>query len=271
VMMLWVNLIMDSMGALALGTETPTPAMLDRKPYKREAALVSRPMWRNILCQSAFQLALLFGLLYGGKSMFGLEHEGNYCTVWKLTDSSTAWDSATGDKADDGDFTCADIETSYPSCVRHGGGYANTDCLDEAGLLDYEDLDEKCFSSCYTYDYTHFTIIFTTFVFCQVFNEFNARSIKDDRNVFKGLASNRMFIGIIVFTILVQVVLVEGAGFLLETSHLTAGQWFACLGLGTISLPVGFLMRFLPMEEDEQTFFDSGAAVADAGTTGEGV
>mmetsp|Transcript_12190 Transcript_12190/g.19866 ORF Transcript_12190/g.19866 Transcript_12190/m.19866 type:complete len:1099 (+) Transcript_12190:101-3397(+) len=271
VMMLWVNLIMDSMGALALGTETPTDEMLDRKPYKRDAALVSRPMWRNILCQSAFQLALLFGLLYGGKSMFGLEHEGNYCTVWKLQDSSAAWDSATGDRADGGDFTCADIETSYSSCIRRGGGYANTDCLDEAGLLSYEDFEDKCFKTCFDYDYTHFTLIFTTFVFCQVFNEFNARSIKDDRNVFKGLASNRMFIGIIVFTILVQVVLVEGAGFLLETSHLTAGQWFACLGLGTISLPVGFLMRFLPMEEDEQTFFDSGAAVADAGTTGEGV
>mmetsp|Transcript_18408 Transcript_18408/g.28718 ORF Transcript_18408/g.28718 Transcript_18408/m.28718 type:complete len:1097 (+) Transcript_18408:145-3435(+) len=261
VMMLWVNLIMDSMGALALGTETPTPAMLDRKPYKREAALVSRPMWRNILCQSAFQLALLFGLLYGGKSMFGLEHEGNYCTVWKLQDSSAAWDSATGDRADGGDFTCADIETSYSSCIRRGGGYANTDCLDEAGLLSYEDFEDKCFKTCFDYDYTHFTLIFTTFVFCQVFNEFNARSIKDDWNVFKGLATNRMFMGIIIFTILVQVALVEGAGFLLETSHLTAAQWFSCLGLGAIALPVGLLMRFIPMQEDEGTFFDSGAAI----------
>mmetsp|Transcript_37030 Transcript_37030/g.57825 ORF Transcript_37030/g.57825 Transcript_37030/m.57825 type:complete len:1017 (+) Transcript_37030:126-3176(+) len=195
VMMLWVNLIMDSMGALALGTETPTDEMLDRKPYKRDAALVSRPMWRNILCQSAYQLGMLYYVLMHGAGLFG---------------------------------------------VPFGS--------------------EK-----------HFTLVFNAFVFCQVFNEFNARSIKDDRNVFKGLASNRMFIGIIVFTILVQVVLVEGAGFLLETSHLTAGQWFACLGLGAISLPVGFLMRFLPMEEDEQTFFDSGAAVADAGTAGEGV
>ena len=42
VMMLWVNLIMDTMGALALGTEAPDAALLDRPPYKRDAPLISR-------------------------------------------------------------------------------------------------------------------------------------------------------------------------------------------------------------------------------------
>ena len=36
-MMLWVNLIMDTMGALALGTEPPSPDLLSRRPYKRNA------------------------------------------------------------------------------------------------------------------------------------------------------------------------------------------------------------------------------------------
>ena len=51
VMMLWVNLIMDTMGALALGTEKPTNSMLERLPYKRTSGLISRPMMRNILVQ----------------------------------------------------------------------------------------------------------------------------------------------------------------------------------------------------------------------------
>ena len=50
-MMLWVNLIMDTMGALALGTEKPTNSMLERLPYKRTSGLISRPMVRNILVQ----------------------------------------------------------------------------------------------------------------------------------------------------------------------------------------------------------------------------
>src|SRR3569833_2942651 len=44
VMMLWVNLIMDTMGALALGTEPPSPSLLSRKPYLRSASLVSNKM-----------------------------------------------------------------------------------------------------------------------------------------------------------------------------------------------------------------------------------
>ena len=51
VMMLWVNLIMDTMGALALGTEPPSPSLLNRRPYKRDASLISNVMWRNILVQ----------------------------------------------------------------------------------------------------------------------------------------------------------------------------------------------------------------------------
>jgi magnesium-transporting ATPase (P-type) len=35
VQLLWVNLIMDTFGALALATEDPTPELLSRKPYGR--------------------------------------------------------------------------------------------------------------------------------------------------------------------------------------------------------------------------------------------
>jgi magnesium-transporting ATPase (P-type) len=36
VQLLWVNLIMDTLGALALATEAPTPELLKRKPYGRD-------------------------------------------------------------------------------------------------------------------------------------------------------------------------------------------------------------------------------------------
>ena len=67
VMMLWVNLVMDTMGALALGTETPTPELLERKAYKRTASLISRPMWRNVCVHAVYQLFLLLGLLFMGE------------------------------------------------------------------------------------------------------------------------------------------------------------------------------------------------------------
>jgi magnesium-transporting ATPase (P-type) len=60
---------MDTMGALALGTEQPTEALLDRKPYKLSASLLSRPIIRNIACQSIFQLLLLLILLFTGDNV----------------------------------------------------------------------------------------------------------------------------------------------------------------------------------------------------------
>ena len=56
VQLLWVNLIMDTLGALALATELPTADMLLRKPYGRNDNLISGQMWRNILVQARVRL-----------------------------------------------------------------------------------------------------------------------------------------------------------------------------------------------------------------------
>lgn len=49
VQMLWVNLIMDTFAALALATEPPNNALLDRKPQARDESIVDRFMWRNVI------------------------------------------------------------------------------------------------------------------------------------------------------------------------------------------------------------------------------
>ena len=47
--LLWVNMIMDSMGALALATEPPSPALMQQKPFGRTVPLINKEMWRNII------------------------------------------------------------------------------------------------------------------------------------------------------------------------------------------------------------------------------
>lgn len=66
--MLWVNLIMDTLASLALATEMPTPDLLLRKPYGRTKPLISATMLKNILGQAFYQLFIIFGLLFVGKS-----------------------------------------------------------------------------------------------------------------------------------------------------------------------------------------------------------
>jgi len=178
VMMLWVNLIMDTMGALALGTEPPSRKLLMRRPYKRNASLISNIMWRNIIFQSIYQIALLVYLLIIGAEDFNT------------------------------------VEGSKE----------------------------------------HFTIVFNTFVFCQLFNEFNARSIGNEFNVFKGLQRNPLFIGIAIFTCIGQYVLVEFGGDFVRTTSLTHDQWLKSFLLGALTLPLGGLMRLIPVEDSESDY-----------------
>lgn len=235
VMMLWVNLIMDTMGALALGTEAPTPDLLERRPYKRSAHLVSRPMWRNILVQSLYQLILLLVMLLAGAA------------------------------------------TQHVAEVRDGAGVL-TGCVitnDEAGLFGKMGVvdgreacyrmvpdDNKCVCDSLQDDYTHYTFMFNAFVFCQLFNEFNARRINSDWNVFKGLHTNWLFLTVIVITVALQVFIVEVGGAFTKTTGLSFELWIWSVIMGSVALPIGFLMRFIPVEEDPRSF----AGYADGGS-----
>eukprot|EP00529_Nitzschia_sp_RCC80_P005715 CAMPEP_0113460612 /NCGR_PEP_ID=MMETSP0014_2-20120614/11086_1 /TAXON_ID=2857 /ORGANISM="Nitzschia sp." /LENGTH=1038 /DNA_ID=CAMNT_0000352289 /DNA_START=357 /DNA_END=3473 /DNA_ORIENTATION=- /assembly_acc=CAM_ASM_000159 len=178
VMMLWVNLIMDTMGALALGTEPPKPELLDRRPYKRDASLISLPMWRNILIQATYQLALLVYLLNKGPQLYHCE------------DGSTH----------------------------------------------------------------HFTILFNAFVFCQVFNEFNAREIGDRFDPMGALGKSPMFLLVIAFTVVAQWAIVEYGGDFTQTTPLSTSEWRATVGYGAMSIPIGFIMRLVPVSEDPDSF-----------------
>jgi P-type Ca2+ transporter type 2B len=51
----------------------------------------------------------------------------------------------------------------------------------------------------------HFTVIFNTFVLMTLFNEFNARKIHGQRNIFDGIFTNPIFYSIWIGTCLSQV------------------------------------------------------------------
>ena len=77
IQMLWVNLIMDSFASLALATEDPTEALLDRKPYKRDASILTPMMKLNIISQSIFQITTLTVIIFYGDYIFGVPSDRN--------------------------------------------------------------------------------------------------------------------------------------------------------------------------------------------------
>ena len=169
---------MDTLGALALGTEAPSPTCLLRKPYKRSASLISRPMWRNIMAQSVFQLILLFILLFRGAEMFGVKQlGGENCLTFYVSESSETWSTSSLNKDPTGTITCNSFK-------EYCGGLSDA-CFEnthvENGVAfkysDLQDFQTSCLT-CNKRDYTHGTIIFNAFIFCQVNKEKPFTNIK---------------------------------------------------------------------------------------------
>ena len=77
IQMLWVNLIMDSFASLALATEDPTDSLLDRKPYSREASILTPMMKLNIISQAIFQITTLTVIIFYGDYIFGVPSDRN--------------------------------------------------------------------------------------------------------------------------------------------------------------------------------------------------
>ncbi|KAF5736792.1 putative calcium-transporting ATPase 13 plasma membrane-type [Tripterygium wilfordii] len=170
VQLLWVNLIMDTLGALALATERPTEELMEKPPVGRTEPLITNIMWRNLLAQALYQITILLILQFKGESIFGVTE--------KVKD----------------------------------------------------------------------TLLFNTFVLCQVFNEFNARKL-EKKNVFEGIHKNKLFLGIIGITIALQVIMVEFLKKFADTERLNWGQWGACIGVAAMAWPIGWVVKSVPVPE----------------------
>ncbi|KHG01118.1 Calcium-transporting ATPase 2, plasma membrane-type -like protein [Gossypium arboreum] len=172
VQLLWVNMIMDTLGALALATEPPTDELMKRAPVGKKGNFISNVMWRNILGQSFYQFMVIWYLQVKGKGMFS---------------------------------------------------------------LDGPDSDLKLN-----------TIIFNSFVFCQVFNEISSRNM-EEINVFKGILNNYVFVAVLGCTAVFQVIIIEFLGTFASTTPLTCLQWFVSVFIGFLGMPIAAALKTIPV------------------------
>jgi len=64
----------------------------------------------------------------------------------------------------------------------------------------------------------HMTNVFNIFVVLQVFNMVNARKINDEVNIFEGFFQNKMFLGVWLVIIAMQVIIVEIGSSVMQVS-----------------------------------------------------
>lgn len=250
VQLLWVNMIMDSFGALALATEMPTDELLKRPPVKQSDPLINRPMWRNILFQAAYQLTICLILLYSGQSFVpvGLGQVESYRTGTPEV------------IADEQRKVCGYF-------LKQHNGFRNTECEDK-GFKFYQ--PEWPTRQLYIADMVPAehattlinTVIFNTFVCMQIFNSMNARRI-DTVNIFERINTHWLFLIVTLIEIGLQVMLIHVPGMnnAFKCVSLNGPQWGICLVIGACSLVLGVIQHLTKFSMCQES-----ASVSDADT-----
>ena len=190
-------------------------------------------MWRQIFGHSIYQIVILFLILYYGDTM---------------------WNIPSGRPSADANATDADHHDSHGGLDNHTSNTSNS----TGGCVKHETPDPTM----------HYTMVFNVFVLMQLFNELNARVINDNltwepaflpasvtsspfwkpigalyRPV-AGVFTNWIFVGVMVFTLVAQVLIVEYGGKAVEVSGLTADLWGWSVLIGFGSMPWNVVLHY---------------------------
>jgi P-type Ca2+ transporter type 2C len=172
VQLLWVNIIMDTFAALSLATDYPTRGVLQRKPEPRGQPIITVNMWKMVIAQTLYQMAVIFVLHYAGSS------------IWT-----------------------ADTEHQQDRIQ---------------------------------------TTAFNTYIFMQLFNQWNCRTPDERLNIFEGMHRNPWFFFVQAVTITGQTLIVFFGGNAFQTARPSGAQWATSIVLGLLTLPLGTLVRIFP-------------------------
>ncbi|XP_073131633.1 calcium-transporting ATPase 12, plasma membrane-type-like [Henckelia pumila] len=74
--LLWVNLIMDTLGVLALATEKPSKQLMEMPPKAfGNDHFITISMWRNIISQALYQIAVILAFIFKSKPIFAANND----------------------------------------------------------------------------------------------------------------------------------------------------------------------------------------------------
>jgi len=189
--LLWINLIMDTFAAIALGSERPHPSIIRNPPIKEREPLMTTSMWKQIYGMTLYVFVMSTIMYFFIDNM---------------------WDD-----------------------------------------IDYENSSELYENGVATDKAKAYTMMFNTFVWMHIFNEFNCRKVGATQfNVMKGLLTNWMFLVVMAVIIALQIFFVEYGGEAMQTTPLTGQQHAACIMWGATTLLVSVVLKMLPNKITEK-------------------
>ena len=251
IQMLWINLIMDSLGSLALATEPPYDELLHREPTRKEESIINGKMWKHIIIQSLVELILLI-MLYLYAPKFIKEDD-----VVRLAENRLIEYCYTKFPGDP-DNIIYGISTKWDdSSIKIKPGFTNAFC--GKYKEDANDLS-LAFEEYVRYNAgtAHMTIVFNVFVIYTLFNQLNCRVIDDSLNIFIRISNNLFFPIITLCELVLQIILIEFGrdAFKCTERGLTLIQWLITIGFSAITFVLSFIIKFIPLDNCIQKILD---------------
>lgn len=159
------SVIVGIPGGLALLTEPPAEKLIHKQPIGQGGKLITWAMWRNIITQASYQVAMLVTIQFKGKAILGISPKVNK------------------------------------------------------------------------------SLVFNSFVLCQVFNLFNCRKL-EKKNMFQGIKKNLWFWVAVVVIMGLQAAFIEIEHWVGGSARLNCAQWGTCLLIGMVSWVIDCIGKF---------------------------
>ena len=261
IQMLWVNLIMDSLGSLALATEPPYDSLLSKRPTQKNESIINGIMWKHISLQALFEILLLLFLYIKGpyfiredKKLILKSHEEIYNCFGGLPGDVNYEKSK--------EYILFGVENSWSKklLINLKNIQSNNNLKkicekylptneEEWGSISLFDIFDK-YNDLYG-STTHMTFIFNVFVFYTLFNQFNCRVIDDSYNIFARINKGFMFIFVTLGEMFIQFLIVQyGSGvFHCVKGGLSFTQWTLCLIFSSSTFLFSFLIKMIPLDK----------------------
>lgn len=217
IQLLWINLIMDTLAALALATTPPFTNIMKEGPCKSESSIITPSVWRQIYAMTLWNIIIMAIVIFAGKGMYGLQYE----------------------KTDDilnGDTDIDDIIVIDENAEVDDVPIYTAECLEAENC---GPLGKK----------KHYSLIFQTFVFLQFFNFINCRMVgPKDFNVFTRFGSNWTFVIILLIIIAVQWLSQTSvlSWLLITSDKMTPKEFWSCVVWGSTALLGSIFSKLTP-------------------------
>jgi Ca2+-transporting ATPase len=208
--LLWINVIMDTFASIALCSEPPRPGVMKLPPKRRDENIVSPAMVRTIMTTAAFFIVVMLGILL---AMKGTPNRPGFLAgngPWSVEVSGNR------------------VALDKNDLEEKGSKWHIKETVDDP-LLQGQD-------AAVTFTVFQVSLFFSIYVFFQVWNQVNCRSLTPETSGFHRILANPAFLAIGAIVAIGQILIVTFGGPVFKVEPLGPLTWLGIIAFTSLVL-----------------------------------